>query len=275
MGLLSDGSAINSALIDRYYEQYSHQEIAFTKELYSLLNIAYKKIRLKYKDVQWPCILYASSLVDAKIILSISDMQLKALTKSSLVTLKYSFLNASKGNFFSLYIPSRVAGATQHNGYKEMYFIQLAFVNKPPESLVYTLGSLLDAKKNASKRQEDRIPVNADSLRRLGLDSKKAPIILDGIQGDCILRDLSFGGLKAIVVAHKETMDNTVATVLLERQGKRKNTIAVKGTVLRSDPIVGQNDLTVIIIKFNEESNMAEYRMMINQYFGHQDHMRS
>ncbi len=264
----------NSALIDRYYEQYRHQEIAFTQELYKSLHIAHKQIRLKYKNVQWPCVLYASSLVEAKIILAISGMQIETLTKSGLVTLKYSFLNAPKGDFFSLYIPSRIVGVTQYDSNKEMYFIQLAFVHRPPDSLVQALGSLLDAKKNASMRREERIPVNADSLRRLGLDSKKTSIILDGIQGDCILRDLSFGGLKAIVAGHQETMANSDAAVLLERQGKRKSTITVKGKVLRFDPVVGQNDLSVVIIKFNEESNIAEYKMMINHYFGHPGHMK-
>lgn len=258
-------SLANHNLITRYYEQYRYLEITFTREIYESLHIAPKQIKLKYKNEQWPCILYSSSLIDAKVILALSNELVELLTQAKSVSLKYSFFNESKDDVFSFYVPCQVAGVTGYNTAKNSYFVQLTFLHKPPDSLIQVLGSLLDAKNNASMRKEERISINDDSLRRLGIGSKKAQIDLDGIQEDCILRDLSFMGIKVVAVnSQKPSIDKGVRISLKRSE---KPPITVEGRVLRYEAVVGQSDLTAIVISLTEASSLTEYKMMVNRYF--------
>ncbi len=255
----------NSRNINEFYESYKNIEISFTKNIYESLKLVHNQISLKTKEGHKSCILYSSSCSGAKVILSMSNDMVRYLRRHKTVSLRYSFYkDFSKNDFFSFFVSCSITDITQYENKTGFYFVQLVFTQRPPDDLILILGSLLDAKKNSSKRREERIILDPEALRHLELTTNRITIVIDGIPRNCILRDLSFGGVKAIILGNPKYLIDKEAVVNLTLTNK--SPISVKGRVLRHEPVVGRRDLVAIVVQFSEENLSLEYNMMINEY---------
>ncbi len=58
---------ITSQQISRYYEEYGEQEVTFTRQVSQILRLLPKFVYLKCQADTLPCIIYSSSLREAKV----------------------------------------------------------------------------------------------------------------------------------------------------------------------------------------------------------------
>lgn len=258
---------VTSQQIKEYYEKYRTIDVTFTKEINDSIGLVRNRIYLKYRGGQRQCIIYSSSLNEAKIVVALTPELIRSLQSDNLVSLRFCFLKEDRSDIFSFFVQSRVAGLTQYDKEKNLHFAQLTFTQRPPDDLIEILGNLLEANINAARRREERIVINQDSVRRLGLASKNAVIIIDKIPRNGILRDISFGGLKIIIMGNPKFLMNKKAAIRLALTSGKN--IDVVGEIVRFEPVEGRKDLAALALKYEPESVTFEYKMLVNDYLKH------
>ena len=255
---------VTSRQLTEYYDKYGKIDVTFTKEINDSLRVARNQIYLKYKDGQRPCIIYSTSMIGAKVVVALTEDLIRTLREDNLVSLRFCFFKEDRTDIFSFFVQSRVTGLTQYDKEHNLHFAQLTFTHKPPDDMIEIMGGLLEANINAARRAEERIVINAESLRRLGLASKSAVIVIDGIPRNGILRDLSFGGIKIIVMGNPKFLIGKTAVIRLSLSSGKF--LGVAGEIVRFESVEGRKDLAALAIKYEPEKVSFEYKMMINDY---------
>lgn len=260
---------VTSQQIKEYYERYGKVDVTFTKEINDSLKLARNQIYLKFKGGQRSCIIYSSSMIEAKVVVALTEDQIKAIQEDSLASLRFCFLKEDSTDIFSFFVQSRISGLTQYDKDRNLHFAQLTFTQRPPDDLIEIIGSLLEANINAARRTEERIVINPESSRRLGLASKSAIILIDRIPRNGILRDISFGGLKLIIMGNPKFLMNKMAAVKLSLTNGKS--LLVQGEIIRYEPVEGRKDLAALAIKYDPAHVSLDYKKMINDYLRHKD----
>ncbi len=265
-------SIITSQQILHYYETYGKIEVTFTKEVIQATQLIPRNVFLKCLGFQYPCILYSSSMVGAKILLNISPSLQQALRKANnVVYLRYCFQKNQKGDPLTFFVPAKVAGSSPYdkNG-GNLYFFSLTFTQKPADTLIEILGTLLDATLTSQKRKEERILITTETLKKLGISNKELAILIQGVPRKGILRDLSFGGAKVILLGLAKFIMNKEAVLRLEIEEPRQ-IIEIPGTIIRHEPVEGRRDISAFAIKFHEGKVPITYKLLLSDYLKQQE----
>lgn len=256
-----------SQQIARYYQSYSNTEVTFTKDVIRATLLHPKQVYLKCTGYQWPIVLYSASMTGAKVIANLKSSLSEAIKKAnSMVSLRLSFLQRDKSDPLSFFVAAKISGYTPYGQEKpELYFLTLTYTQRPPDDLIEILGRLIDANTSSAKRKEERIPVTADSARAMGLNHKEAMVYIDGVPRRCIVRDVSFGGAKVVILG--------VAKFLVNKQGSLHLTLTetdevmeLRGTVVRFEAVEGRNDIAAIAIQYDDEAVPMKYKLMISNF---------
>ncbi|MFQ3619631.1 MAG: PilZ domain-containing protein [Spirochaetales bacterium] len=265
-------SIITSQQIFQYYEAYSKIEVTFTKEVIQATQLIPKNVFLKCLGYQYPCILYSSSMVGAKIILNSSMVVQESLRKANnMVYLRYCFQKNPKGDPITFFIPCKVTGSSPYNKEgSDLYFYSLAFTQRPPDTLIEILGTLLDATRASQKRREERILITEETLRKIGISTKELSILVQGVPRKGILRDLSFGGAKVILLGLAKFLMNKEVVLRLEIEEPRQ-VLNLPGTIIRYEPVEGRKDIAAFAIKFHENKVPITYKMLLSDYLKQQE----
>lgn len=253
--------------ISKYYELFSAIDVTFTKEVIQAIGLVAKQIFLKYLGLQVPCVIYSSSMIGAKIVANVkSDLFTEIRTTNNVVALRYCVADAETTNPVSFYVTSRIVGYTPYaSDSPELNFVTLSFTQRPPDDLIGTLGQLIEANTNAARRKEERIAVTAESLRKLGLLTKDAIVLVQGVPRKCIVRDLSFSGAKLIVTGIGKFLLEKEVVLRLELEDRRR-VIELKGKIVRYDAVEGRRDIAALAVLFDEKEVPLEFKMHINDY---------
>lgn len=256
-----------SQQISRYYNQFQNAEVTFTKEVIKATMLYPKQVYLKCLGYQWPCILYSSSMSGAKVLASVRSSLKDALQQSkNVVSLRFSFLQQDKADPLTFFVAARVVGQTPYGSANpELSFVQLQFTQRPPDDLIEILGSLLEAGINAQRRREERIIMNPDSVKKLGLVPKGTQLLVANVPRKCILRDLSFSGAKVIIHGVAQFLLNKPALLHVEFDDPSE-TIEIVGKIIRFEPVQGRTDIAAFALLFHEGNTPIAYKMRINAY---------
>ncbi|MFP4430746.1 MAG: PilZN3 domain-containing protein [Spirochaetaceae bacterium] len=254
-----------SQQISRYYDQFSNIEVTFTKEVTQAILLYPKQVYLRCLGYQWPCIIYSSSLVGAKIITNITGSLNETVRKANnLVSLRFSFLQKDKPDPLSFFVSSKVTGYTPYGKNKpELSFMSLAYTQRPPDDLIEILGQLLEANVLSQKRKEERVVLTVQTAAIMGIDPKECRLTIDGVPRKCIVRDLSFGGAKVILMGLAKFLVNKTAELrlpLTEKQGA----LVVPGKVVRFDPVEGRSDIAAFALQYDEDKVPLDYKVRMN-----------
>ncbi len=254
-----------SQQITRYFQQFSQAEITFTKEVVQTINLNSKQVYLKCLGSQWPCIVYAASMTTAKIIANMRSGLNESIKKANnLVQLRFSFAEVDKPDPITFFVPARVAAVTPYGEQnKDLFFANLEFSQRPPDDLIQILGQLLEANVNAKRRTEERIPLSPHSINQLGLVVGQCSLAVDGVPRRAIFRDLSFSGCKAVLMGVPKLLVNKPTTVRIAFDDPEQ-VHEIPGTICRSDPVEGRDDIAAFGIQFDEEKVPMAYKMRIN-----------
>lgn len=256
-----------SQQISRYYDTFSDREITFTKEVISAIRLNPKDVYLKCTGYQWPCVIYSSSMRSSKVIVNMQESLKDALQKANnLVSLRYSFIRLDKNDPVSFLVSSRISAFTPYSRENSnLSFVNLEFTQRPPDGLIDVLGSLLDANANSHNRRDVRIPISEEVAGQLGLQIRGIQVYIQGVPRKCVLRDISFGGAKVVIIGVPKLLLNKEAVIRLPFDDTGE-VIDVHGTVIRFEGVEGREDIAAIAVRFDDERVPARLKMRINEY---------
>jgi hypothetical protein len=257
-----------SQQIARWYDLYKTIDVTYTKEIIKSTGLDTRGVFLKCIGEQWPCVIYSSSFSGAKVIATAKqELGARVSKANNLVSLRFSFKFLDKPDPVSFFIGAKVLGYSKYTqgGSGDLQFISLQYTQRPPDDFIDILGRLLEANMNASRRRDERILLNPDAMRKLALVSKDSFIFVQGVPRKCILRDLSFSGAKAIIVGLAKFLVNKDCLLRVEMDEPRES-MDIRGTIVRYEDVEGRKDLTAVAIHFDEASVPMTFKMHINDY---------
>jgi hypothetical protein len=252
--------------ISDYYDRFKTVEVTFTKEVIRATGLLPKMVFLKGLGMQWPCIIYSCSMTAAKVIASLTQENFTQIRDvNDLLSLRFAYKDADKTDPVLFFVSAKVTGYTPYNKDKpNLNFVNLEFTKRAPDDLISIIGQLLDAAAASQKRKEDRITLDVQTIKKLGLKSKGAQLFVQGVPRNCIIRDLSFSGAKVII--------SGVAKFVLDKEAVLRfgtyndEVMSIPGKTIRHEEVEGRKDLAAIAVTFDEEKVPMEYKMIINDY---------
>lgn len=256
----------NSHTIARYYDFYRDKEIIFTKANLRSLRIDPRQIYIKCNGDQWPCIINSSSLQQAKIIIGTASGAYTTINKNKNVpiSIKYCFFDQNNETI-QFYVNCSVYNVQPYQGSNELALLTLDFSSRPPDDLILRIGEFIEVNENFQNRKEERITLNENSLRQLGIPKEESYIFIAGVPRKCIMKDISFGGARVMLVGiPKFLQDKTVDLRLFFIDTNEK--ISLQGIVRAADFLPGRKDISIIHIEFIVDEIPMTYKFHINSY---------
>ena len=242
---------VTSQQITKYYDQYRDTEITFTKDIIRAIGLDPRQIYVKCNNGQWPCIINSTSFQHAKIIVGTKGGAFQSLSNKDTTGINIRFCFFETENQLMSFF---VAG-----------LVTLTFTQRPPDDLIEVIGRLLEANSNAIRRREERIILNEDSKRKLGLVKEEAIIMVQGVPRHCIVRDLSFSGAKIILLGLSQFLTNKPAMLRLEFEDPDE-VIQLNGAIVAAELIEGRKDIVAASMSFSEKMVPLSYKLHVNNY---------
>jgi len=109
---------VTHLLINEFFKKYHSIEVTFNQDVSKATGLQSKKIFLKFREEIKPCILYACSMEDARVLVSLSRTMHQFLSKNrGNISLKLSFMKDEhprpvEVNFF---VPGRLTGFDRYS----------------------------------------------------------------------------------------------------------------------------------------------------------------
>lgn len=257
---------VTSQQLKKFFEQFADIEVTFTRQVSQTLGLLPKFVFLKCQADTLPCIVYSSSLREAKVLLNLRASSLRQLQQvDGAVSLRFCFERTEHGGQpLAFFVGAKLTALTAYNKEApDLYLVSLEYTQRPPDDLIEMLGGLLEANTNAQKRSEVRIDVNPATLRTMGLESREASFTLEGSESRCILRDLSFSGAKVLVHGRSESFTDRQITLTLSFSDSRQP-VRLPGRVLRWEAMANREDIGAIGIRFDTAQVPMPYKLAIN-----------
>ncbi len=259
-------AVLTNQQIGRYYEEYRDTEIAFTKDIMHTLALDPRQIYIKCTGNQWPCIINSTSFAKAKIIIGTKGSAFQQLARrdAPAVNLRYCFYQ-NDGQMMTFLISGKIGTISSYMNSRDLAVLEVIYTQKPPDDFIEKIGHLIDANANAIKRKEDRIILTPDSCRKLGIPKEESIISIQNVPRHCILRDLSFGGAKVLLLGLPQFLKDKEVLLNLEFDEPHE-IINLRGRIVSTSEVEGRKDIVAANIQFSEESVTLSYKIHINNY---------
>ena len=252
--------------ITRYYDVYRDKEIIFTKETLHYLRIDPRQIYIKLAGGQWPCIINSTSFQFVKIILGIGSGALVNLKKNpaSPVQVRYCFIQEDNTPL-SFFVTGRVTEAVPFKDTKELILLTISFTQQPPDDLIYKVGQFIDTNENFVNRREERIIINKEVVRRIGMEKEETIISITNVPMRCILRDISFGGAKIMCMGIPKFLVDKDVVLRLSFIDPQVY-FDIPGIIKHAETMEGRQDIVIVSIAFKPETVPMQYKVLMNQF---------
>ncbi|MGA2977801.1 MAG: PilZ domain-containing protein [Spirochaetia bacterium] len=259
-------SIVTTQQLARYYEHYQTTDVTFNKQVISATGLVTRNVYLKIQDRQVPCIVFSSSMAGAKVIASVSSAVMSTLKQANnRLALRWCFKPPDNVEPITFFVTCHPTGFSHYalQG-PDVQFINLEFTQRPPDDLIQILGTLLEANSNAQRRKDERIVVNPETMKKLGLESREATLIADGVPRKCVLRDLSFSGAKVVTTGVADSLAGKDAALKIAR-GEQAPEMTIPCVIRRIDEVGGRKDVLAVSMEYPSEPPMT-YKLLINSY---------
>lgn len=252
--------------ITRYYDIYRDKEIIFTKETLHFLRIDPRQIYIKCAGGQWPCIINSTSFQFVKIILGVGSGAIKQIKTNSAITVQVRYCFIQEDNTpLSFFVTGHVTEIVPFKDTKELVLLTISFSQQPPDDLLLRLGSFIDTNENFVNRREERIVINKEIVRRIGMEKEETIVSIQGVPRRCILRDISFGGAKIMCMGIPKFLLNKEVVLRLSFVDPQV-TFDIPGVIKNADTMEGRKDIVIVCIAFNSDSVPMQYKVLMNQF---------
>ncbi|MBR7064607.1 MAG: PilZ domain-containing protein [Treponema sp.] len=259
------GIATNQQIAN-YYESYQSTEIIFSKEVLKTLHINPREIYIKCNGSQWPCIINSMSFTMAKIIIGTNGGAFAQITEeeNATVSVRLCFVENGKTTL-SFFISGHVSEITPYMDSTQLSIVKISFKQRPPDDFISKIGELIEANQNFLKRKEERVTVSKETQHQLGLEKTEGILIIDEKPTKCILRDLSFSGVKVLLASTPEKLLDKNVILALQFTDSMEPT-KLEGAIVGASSIEGMQGITSANIHFVQETISMEYKIHINNY---------
>ena len=256
---------ITKQKIASYYELFKAIDVSFSKEIIQVTGLVTNQVFLKCVGDFWPCVIQSSSFHGAKVVVNLKSGILQKLEKANnTVSLRFCFKVAEKGNPVTFFVNTRAMQHTPYGGSEDVALFNLQYTQRPPDDLIEILGRVLDANVNSKKRKDERIIISPDSLRKMNI-SKESSIIIQGVPRQCILRDISFSGVKVIMMGVAKFLANKDVSVKIDFEDP-KESFVFKGKLTNAEAVEDRKELASLSILFDEGAAPLGYKVRVNDY---------
>lgn len=259
-------SVSTSHQLSRYYDFYRDKEVVFTKANLKFLRMDPRQIYLKCNGGQWPCIINSSSLQQAKVIIGTSSGVYSEIMKKQNMNMSIRYCFFSPENEpIQFFVNCVVFEVKQYNASPDLAIVTLNFTQRPPDDLISRIGEFVEINENFRTRREERIALNKNSMRELGLLKEESFVFISNVPRRCILKDLSFGGAKVMMVGiPKFLIEKAVDLRFYFFDSQEK--LGINGKIVNAEFLPGRKDIVIAHIEYNENEVPMSYKYHINSY---------
>lgn len=252
--------------IQHYYDYFRDKEIVFTKANLKSLKIDPRQIYLKCNGGQWPCIINSTSLQQVRVFVGTGSGIYQAINKNRNVpiSVRYCFFG-NNGDPIQFFVNSTVAEIKPYPASNELAIVTLNFTQRPPDELILRLGEFIEVNENFKNRKEERIALNENSLRQLGIPKEESYIFIEGVPRKCVMKDLSFGGARVMLVGIPKFLNNKSVDLRIFFTDTNEK-LSLPGVIKEADFLEGRKDLSVVHIEFIEDDIPMSYKFHVNSY---------
>jgi hypothetical protein len=258
---------LTSQKIATFYERFREIDVTYTKEIIQVTGLQSKQVYLKCVSDVWPCVIYSSSFVGAKVAVNIkSGLIAKLQQANNMVSIRFCFKDPNGGEQVTFFVSARSVGYSPYGGSQDVALFTVQFTQRPPDDLIEIMGRLLDANFNSTKRRDDRIVLSTDNIRRLNLLSGEAAVFMQGVPRRCIMRDISFSGVRIVMMGVLKFLLDKEASIRMDFNEPRQSYL-IKGRFTTAENVESRKDLLVLNLAFDDTAIPMGYRMRLNDYF--------
>ncbi len=257
-----------SQQLNKYYSLYKNINVTFSKEVMMAINFEPRQTFVRCSGGQWPCIVNSVSMLEAKILCGTNSGFIEKLREGAgSISIRLTFFQPEVKGLLSFFVSAKLKGISEYEASgNKLVLISLEYTQRAPDDLIEKLGSLIEANIASKKRREERILLNDENRRKIALEKTESVIFIDGIPRRCILRDLSFSGVKVLMVGVANFLKDKDVTVRFSFEDP-VSTFGIKGRIVRTENVAGRKDLIAIAINYHDETIPMLYKMYLNRYF--------
>jgi hypothetical protein len=260
---------ITSQKITDFYERFKTIDVTFSKEIIEVTKLISGQVHLKCGGDFWPCVIYSTSFQGAKVAANIhSGLQQKLQTTNNSISLRLCFKKPDMDAPVTFFVSGRISGSVPYGGSKDIGLFSIQYTQRPPDDLIEIMGRVLDANVNSAKRKEERLLLSPELIRKIGLMTKETAVFIQGVPRRCILRDISFSGIKLIMMGIAKFLNEREVSVRLDFEDPRES-YTIKGTIVRTEEVEGRKELIALAIQFLDGSVPMGYKVRLNEYLGY------
>jgi hypothetical protein len=259
-------SIMTSQQLSNLFEQHKTTDVTFNKQVIAATGLVTRNVYLKLLDRQIPCIVFSSSMAGAKVIATLKSAVMTALRQNNnRIALRWCFKLPDKVEPITFFVTCHAGGFTHYAVQDpDVQIITLEYTQRPPDDLIQILGSLLEATANSQRRKDERIIINPETIKKLGLETREAVVVVEGAGHVCVLRDLSFSGAKILCTGFAAALADKPVNVRITtaEQGME---ITLPAIVRRVEEVGGRKDILAVGIEYTADPPM-KYKLLINSY---------
>ncbi len=259
-------SIVTSQQLIQYYERYRETEVTFNKQVITATGLMPRNMYIRVMDRELPCTVFSSSMASARVIANVkAHFFLDLKRPNTRLALRWSFKQPDKAEPMTFFVPCRSTGFTHFNVQNPgVQMMTLVFTQKPPNDLIEILGGLLEANWNSQQRREERIPITPENIKKLGMESRDATLLVGETSRPCLLKDLSFIGAEVLASGLTEA-DSGRPVGLNIAKGEQATDMTLQGTITRVEEVGGRRDIKAVAIEYASDTPIS-YRLLINSF---------
>jgi hypothetical protein len=260
-------AVVTSQQLNNYYAEYAERDVTFTKDIIMSLGLITKQVYVKFSGSQQSCIIYSTSMKSAKILINLDPATIGMIKdQNNQISVRFCFRNNDRpSDAITFFIQSKIMAMSLFKKESGLYLITCEYSQRPPDDLIQILGTMLEASIVAKKRRDERILLNPETIRKLGFSSKNVSLVIDNIPRNAIVRDISFCGMKAIILGNAKFLINKDFHMGMNmKDGK---ILYLKGKIVRFETVEGRKDICAIALSYDEKSIPMQYTLALNSYF--------
>ena len=255
---------LTSQKINVYYDRFKDIDVTFTKDMIQVTGLLTQQIHLKCGNDFWPCVVYTTSFSGAKVVANVKTGILgKLQATNNFVSLRFCFRPPGESNTVTFFIGGRIMANAPYGTSQDVNMFTLQFSNRPPDDFIEIIGRVLDANVNSAKRKDNRIQFTADNMRKLSILSAETAVFIQGVPRRCILRDISFSGVKIIMLGVAKFLLDKEASIRIDFNDPR-DSYTIKGKFIRAETVEGKKEMIALALSFVEAAVPMGFKIRLN-----------
>lgn len=258
--------AYKPGLIKEYYNKHQNHKIVLNRNISRSIGIKMNNTIIKCLDENYHCILYQTTLLDAKILLKAQYPLFDKLKKAeNIITLHIYLIDKDKGRDIPVYIHCKVSRYHQYaNDTPGIFFFSLDFLNKPPDDYIKILSEYIENETKHDRRITERVVISEDHNPDINGQPVETYLFTEGKGKKCVLSEISILSAKVLVKGFPAEYEKK-KIILIMKTNTLEKMCEMIGDVIYCDYISEDEKILSLIILFDQASIPPFYKMWIGE----------